>query len=108
MFYGKVRQLSNLHATLHCFFLRGGGGQMEFQSIWKDSGRLEVIQVISQRKAMEERHFRKKDIVDIDSHIISGTGGSKIMKPFKIMSKPNENVKLFSSKLTNITRLLTK
>ena len=44
----------------HCigFFLGGGGvggsGQMEFQSIWKDSGRLEVIQVISQRKAMEE------------------------------------------------------
>ena len=32
----------------------GGSGQMEFQSIWKDSGRLEVIQVISQRKAMEE------------------------------------------------------
>ena len=63
MFYGKVRQLSNLHAPLHWFFLGrgggvGGGGQMEFQSIWKDSGRLEVIQVISQRKAMEEKHFR--------------------------------------------------
>ena len=60
----------------------GGGGQMEFQSIWKDSGRLEVIQVISQRKAMEEKHFRKKDIVDMDSHIICLPGGSKIMKSF--------------------------
>ena len=38
--------------------------------------------------------FRKKSIIDIDSHITSGTGSSKIMQPFKIMSRPNNYEKL--------------
>ena len=39
-------------------------------------------------------YFQEEEIIDIDSHITPGTGGGKIMQPFKIMSKPYESEKL--------------